>query len=268
MPAIQLARLKIQSAELVSRFIDPTGFIRNLHELMDFYADRTRKPGQSRVPTALIKSYNVPRPVLRQIRIDLGPYVAENPEAALDLCDALWLEPYFEFRLLVADLLGMVPGDHQEQILERVTSWAVPGTEDRLLNALLGEGLTQVRKETPQRFSEQLEEWLAAEKNFSRRIGLKAMSISLANGDFENYPRLFRLLAPLVREVPIALRPDLLDVIQALAERSPHETAFFLRSNLSLMVDEAGPAWLIRNSVRYFPEDLQISLKSALHETT
>ncbi len=266
MPAIQLARLKIQSAELVSRFNNPIGFIRNLHELMDFYADRTRKPGQSRVPTALIKSYNVPRPVLRQIRIDLGPYVAEDPEATLDLCDALWSEPYFEFRLLATDLLGMVPGDHHEQLLERVISWAVPGTEDRLLNALLGEGLTQVRKETPQRFSDQLGEWLEAEKNFSRRIGLKAMAISLANGDFENYPRLFRLLAPLVREVPIALRPDLLDVIQTLAERSPHETAFFLRSNLALMVDEAGPAWLIRNSVRYFPEDLQVSLRTALHE--
>jgi len=268
MPAIQLARLKIQTAELVTHFDDPTSFVRRLHDLLDFYADRTRKPGQAGEPPPLIKPYNVPRPVLRQVRTDLAPYVAMDKESALVLCDTLWEEPYLEFRLLAIDLLGLIPTDFPDEILARIKSWAVPGTEDRLLNALVNEGLTQVRKGTPERYITQLEEWLTAEEYFSRRIGLKAVSITVSDRDFENLPRLFRLLAPLIRSTPSQLRPDLLDVMRALAMRSPNESAFFLRQNLTVMADDDSTAWLIRNSVRYFPEEGQRSLKTALHEET
>ena len=268
MPAIQLARLKIQTAELVTHFDNPTFFVRRLHDLLDFYADRTRKPGQAGEPPPLIKPYNVPRPVLRQVRIDLVPFVAMDKDSALVLCDALWVEPYLEFRLLAVDLLGLIPADFPEEILERINAWAVPGTEDRLLDGLVNEGLTQVQKWTPERYLTQLEEWLTAEEDFSRRIGLKAISITLSDRDFENLPRLFRLLAPLVRSTPSQLRPDLLDVMRELARRSPNEAAFFLRNNLTVMVDDDSTAWLIRNSARYFPEDVQRNLKNALRKET
>ena len=266
MPAIQLARLKIQSAELVTRFNDPAAFVRGLHDLLDFYADRTRKPGQSGEPPPLIKSYNVPRPVLRQIKTDLSPSVVMDRESALVLCDALWAEPYLEFRVLAVNILGLVPPDPPDDDLERINVWAVPGIEDRLLNALVKEGLIEVSKSTPERYLSQLEEWLAAEDDLSLRVGLKAISMMLADRDFENLPKIFRLLAPLVRTSPSQLRPDLLDVIQSLAKRSPNETAFFLRQNLSVMVDNDDTAWLIRNSARYFPEEVQNSLKTALRE--
>jgi len=268
MPAIQLARLKIQTAELVPHFDDPISFVRRLHDLLDFYADRTRKPGQAGEPPPLIKPYNVPRPVLRQIRNDLVPYVATDKESALVLCDTLWVEPYLEFRLLAIGLLGLIPTDFPDEILERISAWAALGTEDRLLDALVRDGLIQVRKRTPERYITQLEEWLTAEEDFSRRIGLKAISISVSDRDFENLPRLFRLLAPLVRSTPSQLRPDLVDVIRVLAMRSPNEAAFFLRQNLTVMVDDDSTAWLIRNSVRYFPEEVQTSLRTALREET
>ena len=40
MPAIQLARLKIQVTDLLTHFSDPTNFVTELHTLLDFYADR------------------------------------------------------------------------------------------------------------------------------------------------------------------------------------------------------------------------------------
>ena len=50
MPAIQLARLKIQITELLTNFDRPVDFLRELHTLFGFYADRTRRPGQSGKP--------------------------------------------------------------------------------------------------------------------------------------------------------------------------------------------------------------------------
>ena len=50
MPAIQLARLKIQISELLRFFDSPPDFIRELHAIYEFYADRTKRPGQSGKP--------------------------------------------------------------------------------------------------------------------------------------------------------------------------------------------------------------------------
>jgi hypothetical protein len=266
MPAIQLARLKIQSAELVSHFYDPAAFVRGLHDLLDFYADRTRKPGQAGEPPPLIKPYNVPPPVLRQVKTDLNPYVATDKDSALALCDTLWGEPYLECRLLAIELLGLIPPDPPDEVLERVNAWATPKIEDRLLNALVNKGLIEVSKRYPELFLSQVDEWLTSEEDLARRMGLKAISMMLEDRDFENLPKIFRLLAPLIRSSPSQLRPDLLDVIQSLAKRSPNETAFFLRQNLSVLEDNSGTAWLIRNSARYFPAEIQISLKNALRE--
>ena len=54
MPAIQLARLKIQVTELLKYFSVPKDFLRELHAMLDFYADRTRRSGQSGKPRPLI----------------------------------------------------------------------------------------------------------------------------------------------------------------------------------------------------------------------
>ena len=50
MPAIQPVRLKRQSALLVEQFNNPAAFIRSLHHLLEFYADRVHRPGQAGEP--------------------------------------------------------------------------------------------------------------------------------------------------------------------------------------------------------------------------
>ena len=69
-------------------------------------------------------------------------------------------------------------------------------------------------------------------KELLLRIGLKGVLHLLADREFENLPRIFRMVAPLVRSTPPQIRPDLLDVIHAMAARSPSEAAFFLQQNL------------------------------------
>ena len=90
MPAIHPARLKKQVAQLVNNFEQPDGFVRSLHQLMSYYAERIQRPGQSGEPTPLITAYKVRRPVLRQIQGALAPLAKSKPEAAITLCDALW----------------------------------------------------------------------------------------------------------------------------------------------------------------------------------
>jgi hypothetical protein len=266
MPAIQLARLKIQAAQLAEHFANPVLYARSLHDLLDYYADRAYRPGQTGEPPPLLTAYSVPPQVIRQILKELTPFAAQDRPAALALCDALWSEPYFEFRLLAASLLGEISPHPPEEILARVKAWAVPSTEIRLLAALFTIGLSWFRQDLPELYLRQVEAWLASAEVFSQHLGLQALGPLATAQGFDNLPVLFRLLAPLVRSAPMQLRPDLLDVVQGLARRSPQETAYFLRQNLEIKTDNPGTAWLARHSLASFPVEVQTSLRAALRE--
>ena len=148
MPAIHLAKLKQQAALLSNNFDQPKVFIRELHDMLDIYAERSHRPGQSGAPPPLIHSYNVPKPVLRQILIELAPLVTSRPGEALSLCDALWEEPYLEFRLLAASILGLIPADPPDPIFIRVEKWGRSITDDQILTELMQQGLASVRHES------------------------------------------------------------------------------------------------------------------------
>ncbi len=264
MPAIQLERLKAQAAELAEHFGSPAAFVHRLHGLLDFYADRTRRPGLTGAPPPLIPAYQAAPPVLRQVIRALAPQAAKDIEASLALADALWAEDYLECRLLAAQLLGVLSPSPSEPILERVSAWAQAEREDQALTALFNQGLAPMIAENPDAVLALADGWLTATQRNAKILGLRVLAALLEDSSFENLPAVFRLLGPSAQSAPSALRPHLLKVIQALARRSPPETAFFLRQTLARESGAPGPAWLARKSLDAFPEENQISLREAL----
>ncbi len=262
MPAIQPARMKIQVALLVEKVHQPEAYIRSLHNLLDFYADRTYRPGQSGEPPPLLATYKTPPPVFRQIVRETVPIASIDPLAAMTLVDALWAEPNIEFRLLAITLIGKIhPGPH-EPVLTRIQAWISTMPENRLLDAILEQGLEQIRQERPKIYAQMIEDWLKADELFSRQTGLRAMLPLLDDPEFENLPVLSRLLIPLIREPPDELRPDLITVLRSLTHRFPQEASFILRQNLS--DDRPDAVWLARQVVNDFPPEIQNSLREAL----
>jgi hypothetical protein len=263
MPAIRLQKLRQQVADLVRYYQQPDKFIRSLYDLLDFYSDRTRKPGQAATPPSLINSYNVPNPIIRQIVNDIQPSVVTDPEAVLKLCHKLWQEPVLEFRLLAASILGFIPLNINEDIYHLVELWSKDCEDLRILSALTEQSLTRYREESPEVLVKVIEDWLNSNEFSIQRIGLRALLPLLANDDFENMPVFYKLLSPYVRVAPPQLRPDILDAIQALARLSPQETAYFLGQNLKAP-DNPSTAWLVRQSINHFPAETQVFLKNSL----
>ncbi len=263
MPAITLARLRQQTAVLAGQFGQPASFVRGLQELLEFYADRTQRPGQAGAPPPLLKTYRVPAPVLRQLKLELGPLAEAQPEQALRLADALWEQPSLELRLLAATLLGQVPLTDPELILETALSWCRSGIEERILSAVIKDGLRRFRMESPAWLVEHLQGWLSEGDIQTQQLGLRTLRPLLDEPGFENLPVFFRLLSPFMRTTPAPLRPDLLVLLENLARRSPQETAFFLRQNLDMPSNEF-TAWLTRQCLHAFPQEVQSSLRLAL----
>lgn len=260
MPAIQPALLRQQAALLVEHFTDPPAYIRSLRYLLDFYADRARRPGQSGMPDPMISAYKVRPPVLRIILQELAPLAVEEPEKGLALCDALWAEPNLEFRLLAAMPLGQIPTDPPRQIIDRLNTWLAPDLEFHLIEALMDHALERLRQEHPASMIRLIQEWLESSKPLYQQLGLRALLPLIENTQFENIPVFFRLVQPLSCNVPLGLKPDVLDVLTALVHRSPQETAYFLRQTLSFP-EASDTAWLIRQLMDEFPQDQQDMLR-------
>ena len=263
MPAIQLARLKIQVTELLSHFEDPELFSRELDTMLDFYADRTRRPGQSGKPKPLIRAYNVPRQVMRRIESDITPLVAGDTEHAITLMDYLWADAYYESRLLAIAILGEIPLQAPEIILDRLQTWRKTCRDDDLLDALMDKGAAPIRIQDPDQYFSLIENWLSSTEAQSRKLGLRALPSLVENPTFENLPALFRLLSPFVRESLSTLETELIQVIRSLGLRSPQETTYFLQQNLR-SPHKTGLEVITRRSMDIFPSENADVLKAEL----
>jgi len=265
MPAIQIARIRHQAAQLAEHFSQPEVFIRKLEDLFEFYGDRTRRPRQMGAPPPILKTYKVPDPVMRRILIELVARVADDPEGGFVLVDALWEQPILELRMLAVSVLGKMPSAEHERILERLEKWAEENEEDTLLEAMARDSLVNLLRETPEMFLGQVERWLIADDLNLKVLGLRALTAQLTATDFENLPVAYQLLDLVMDSATRKLRPYLLDVIILLAKRSPSETAYFLGTN---MKDMENPVirWVTRQSMDSFPEEVQDSLRGAMRK--
>jgi hypothetical protein len=264
MPAIHPTRLKIQTSELVQTANNAEEFCLAYHEFLDFYADRTYRPGKVGEPPPLMRAYKVPQPVLRAVNKQIGEWARENRQEALNLIDALWLQSFLEFRLTAASLMGQIEPSPVKHIISRVQGWIQPNTEERLVNALINQGLQRILIEKQAQYVHQIDIWLRSRDIERNRLGLKASPPLIARRDFDDYPLLYNALIRLMRQQNSPVRREILSVIGNLAEKTPDETAFFLENALKSSPDNTQMAWYVRNSLNYFPDNTRLQLRKAL----
>jgi hypothetical protein len=263
MPTIQIARLRAQMAQLMALYYQPAQFLRSLHDLLDFYTDYTYRPGQAGKIQPLLPHYKVPPPVIRQIEIELTGLCTQDPQAGLDLADTLWMDSYFEPRLLAVFLLNLASVSPPEPVLQRLSTWARPEEDQQVLRALITRGAGRLMREQPDYWSGLVKGWLTNERPSVQSMGLHALLAIVEDENFQNLPVIFHLISPSLHGLPTNLQTDLLAVLQALARRSPAETAYFLRQILTLVSDPQIPR-LVRRCLPIFSPETQAGLRAAL----
>src|SRR5512139_221708 len=214
MPAIDLARLKKQTAQLADLFDQPISFLREHREILDHYVNRTLR-SQGVAPSSVLPTYRTPAVVMRQIENELGPLAEKRPIQALELADALWDEGWLETRVLAAFLLGRIP-PQEERLLARLTAWTQAVRDPSVRAALLTTSLTRLRRETPDLFLVLVKEWLYPTRKRMWSNGIQALVPLIAAPDFDNLPPIFETIEPVFKAAPPALQFDLRELITAL----------------------------------------------------
>jgi hypothetical protein len=263
MPAIDLARLKKQTAQLADLIDQPADFLRAHREILDFYVNRTLR-SQGVAPSSVLPTYRTPVVVLRHIQKELGPVAEGHPFQALELADALWDEGWLETRLLAAFLLGRIP-PQEERLLARLTAWTQAVRDPEVRSALLTTSLTRLRNETPDLFLVLVKEWLHPARQRMWSNGIQALVPLISSPDFDNLPPIFEAIGPILKAAPAALQFDLQELIIALYRASPSETTYFLQQILKGTRSPL-PSVALRRMSPDLPQELQTSLREMLRE--
>jgi len=262
MPAINLPRLKIQTAKLMDRFDDPEEFLRELHNLFELYAHRTLRKGAILSPISVLPSYRVSPPVIRQLEFELGARTRTDPEHSLVIADLLWEDAYYETRLLAAYLLGrMTPGG--EDYLERLTAWVSETRDPAILNTLLTTSLMRLRTENTDDFLLLMERWAHPSSKKMTPSVMVALVPLLKDKNFHNLPPVFNIVQPLVESASATTQQELSALVIALYDASPVETTFFLRQ---LVTISSRPHTIqnIRRILPTLPQPLQDELRETI----
>jgi hypothetical protein len=264
MPAIDIARLKTQTARLCEHFGQPEVFLHDLHEVLDFYTNRTMRSSQV-VRRLSLSTYHTPVPVMQQIERELIPLANAQTAEGVKLVYALWHTSSLETRLLAARLLGMIPPAQAMPAFTRLPDWLAESTDKAVRQTLLVDAFTRLRRENPEAFFILLEDWLKSPRTVLQVWGLQALIPLLQDPHFENLPAVFRILRPAIQAVGPATQLDFQACLATLENVSLTETAAFLRE---VIRDKPKPMMLriFRRILPGLSQGLQEALREILRE--
>jgi hypothetical protein len=264
MPAINLAKLKIQSAQLAEEFGEPEKCVRDLHKLLDSYNNPMRRSNLMGQHQNLIRPW-IPRPVIRQIESEMTVFIESQPVKAIDLAKVLWKDDSPESRHLAAFLIGNLPLEHTDAILKLLQGWLNQTKDKEIWKVLLSSAMMRLRSEKPEVFLSQVEGWLKSQQINQQVWGLQALIHLLSEPNFENLPAVFRILHPVILGANPALQLDFQACLTALEQVSFPETVAFL---CELLSDESKPSTLLllRRVMPGLSKEMQAAMRESLRE--
>ncbi len=260
MPTVHWEDIRREAQRLAASSGEPQAFLQQWEALLDRYANRVFRPGQS-LPPDTLPTYHIPPAVLSAVWQALRAHLHTREPLVLPLADALWAHPARESRQLAARLLGIAPVQPIAPVMARLWQWLETAPTPDLQRELLQHGTLRLVAEAPKAYLDAIVEALATPPR--ARLGLAALPPLLASPAFENLPRVFRWLTPLLEAPDPDLRPELAAVLRAAASRWPEETVPYVRA---LWHSHPSPtlAWLIRRLLPGLPAELAQSLQTAL----
>jgi hypothetical protein len=259
MPAIQPEQLQRQIDQLLGSVADPTEFIRSCMHLLDYYADRTKRPRGSAAKLEIAKILRVPRPVMKMICARIRQFESGEPEHWLIIAQGLWKKAIRESRQVAACALEKSP---HEEITTVVEDWAMICEDDQALGYVTSTGLKHWRKQDLKRFYHIMQIWLGDNRLRIRHLAVLAIMGRSEDEDFQELHQVLNLLAGLTAQLRGSSQRSLTILVRQLASLSPPEVAKYLIDELQ--EDVPGAQRLTQNVLASFPERFQHEIRHSL----
>ena len=267
MPAVQLARLRIQIVRLSELFQDPPAFRQGLESLLEHYGDRSYRHGEEIIESGQTPSFNVPPLVMRQLEMELNQVTGDVIHSNFELLDSIWSSEYREMRQIAIFLLGRTAANEPKSYFTTLKKWCQPGEDISLLEELLAKSGEKIRAHDPAAWLAMANTWCRHKNYRVQEIGLIALDPLLSEQGLENLPEIFNILEPLLLETDLALQKRLLVTCQRLYDTSPVETLEYFKH---LFQSNASDHFLrmMRRLVPTLSDDDQVKMRQVLPRST
>ena len=265
MPAIEFSRLRTKIELLAKVYDQPGQFVKDLTDLYFFYSDLTFQASNAYTKGNSRPTYRAPVVINRELEHTLKPLARSNPQASLPIIDALWATGTAEPCQLAAALLGAIPIDFADAILERIQTWSRERDDPDLINTLHTKATETLRRENPRLWLETLDHWVHSQDSTLQKLSLLGVLPMINDPQMDNLPILFDFLEPILSKPDPHLVINLLTIVELLQTRSETETVYFLKQIIRDSKSDDLPRF-IRRALPSFSEEAQQSLKTCLRE--
>ena len=259
MPAINPTQLEKQITAALSVKADPPLCVRKLYEILEFYADRTRRSVKAADMLILGKVLRVPQPVLQAITRSIQTEHDYSERLRLESSLMLWDMNYRETRMVAVSLLS---GVDPALVMAHFENWATDCDDEEVLHWMAAEGLKLSNRPLEDIPWKGLNTWLQHPAATVQHLALISL-LELVQGSVRDghLPRVFRLLRGASGNISKTSLAALQDLLWALAERSPQESAQYLLDEIKR---DQEVRHLIEKILGAFPQALQEELRQVL----
>ncbi len=260
MPAINLARLRLQAYELAGLIDDPAAFQAFLHSLLDEHSHRLLRRGRSMARRGALPAWDVPGILIRELEAALLPATREKNDRVLDTASAIWTAGKLEEKQLAAYLAGLShkPGEVRTLLLK----WLDETDDPAVLQELAEHTSPPLRSMDTLLFKSDIRTWIEASKPACRRFGWMALKAWAEEKTSESLFAAFDLLPMIFKETDPESMQLASDLLIRLAEHHPQETQGWL-SELTPKQIQQGRKYL-RMTLPRLPEELGAVLRRLL----
>ncbi len=262
MPALDIAQIRAEAAELVRLYGDPETFAAAAKDF--FQAHSAPSYRQSPVVSihAPLKSYDTPLPVLRALVNAVRKVATVNDSHTLLVAARLWADPIREQRRLAVELLGLVVAVRPDEAYELMTRWL--NTLDDL--ELIGLLATQVGGPwlTGDLYGrlEQVRQWVNSPHKHQRQFGVMALAPLAKRRSSGDTTAVLEVMTGVMRESDVEVRKSVAHVIRELSANGPGEAARFLSAWADTI--DKNTNWIVRHALEKLDTDTRAQITAIL----
>ena len=265
MPAVNLLQLRVELNDLLWNFTDPPAFRKTLLNLLEKFAYTAYRSESKTQSVSTRPQLQVSLILLREMDLMLIPAIRQQPQAAWAICDLLWNDENLDVCLIASRMLGEIPIEHADLVLDRAGEWALAGVRQMTARTLLRNATALIMRNDPEILLRKVRRWYVDPREEQNFLCLEGMAILVEDRSFENLPAIFTLVEALMGEATMRTQRSLEELFLILYQRTPNETVYVIRECLE---DEPNVTAqrVIRRLIPSLDQKVQKSLQDSLRE--
>ncbi len=262
MPAIDPRRLRKEAVQAARAAGDPEQALRRAVELLEYHADRTRRPAATARAEDALPGFGSPGPVRRALAKAFNDALGSDEEARWALVEVMWRSGYRETQEIAAELMGALD---DPSVPERVEGLLLERDPNRIARRwLTGRGLRGWRERDPAAFLRRVETWLQSDDRTLVASGLDALMAGLDAVPSERIPACFAALSGLAHDLSGSEYRRYRALLEKLSQRNAPECAQFLVDELRRHNHARAYRDLVRRLADGFADPQRAGLEEAL----